>query len=123
MARSYFIPGMRASQREEGKSSRTPMPDLYAEQHDYQLGEWLRSRDQTSHQEVGLQRGDKITFTDVSGERRPAIVDHEERDQHTGKIDVHFHASDATGSGSYVQTFEGDTARSLHSSKTKRTFD
>lgn len=121
MARSYFIPGMGASQR-DGERRRL-LPDIRSEQHDTQFGEWLRSRDETSHQEVGLQRGDKISFVDVDGEKRPAIVDHEERDAHSGKIDVYLHASDKTGSGTFKQTFEGDGARSLKSSRTKRIYE
>jgi len=122
MGRFYSYPGSRPPQpQNEGK--RPPLPNIYAEQHDAQFGEWLRSRQETSHLEVGLQAGDPINFVDVDGAKRPGIVLHEERDQHTGKIDVTCRASDPLSSGTYVQTFEGDTARSLHSSKTKRTFD
>lgn len=119
MPKFFSYPGSRPPQP-EGSARKLRLPDIYAEQHDTQLGEWLKSRDATSHQEVGLARGDKVWFKDGAGERRPAIVDHEERDQHSGKIDVYFHADDQTGSGSFKQTFEGDTARSLKASRTKR---
>ena len=119
MSRFYSIGGMRPSQREDARGKRT-LPDIYAEEHHTQLGEWLGSRSETSHLEVGLSPGDRVGFVDATGERRPAIVDHEERDQHSGKVDVYLHANDQTGSGSYKVTFEGDTARSMKSSRAKR---
>jgi hypothetical protein len=97
------------------------LPDIHDDAHHAQLGEWLASRKgTTSHHEVGLARGDKVGFVDATGERRPAVVDHEERDAHSGKIDVYLHADDAGGSGSYKMTFEGDTDRTLKASRTKR---
>jgi hypothetical protein len=106
--------------RPEGNGRKLILPDIHSEEHDTQLGEWLGSRSETSHLEVGLSPGDKVGFVDATGERRPAIVDHEERDSRTGKVDVYLHANDQTGSGSYKMTFEGDTARSLKSSRVKR---
>jgi hypothetical protein len=119
VSRFISIPGMAPSQSsdERGKLS---LPDIRAEEHDAHFGEWLRSRSDTSHQEVGLSPGDRVGFVDATGERRPAIVDHEERDAHSGKVDVYLHANDQTGSGSYKMTFEGDTNRSLKSSRVKR---
>lgn len=96
------------------------LPDIRAEEHDAQFGEWLRSRSDTLHAEVGLSPGDKVSFVDAAGEKRPAIVDHEERDQHSGKVDVYLHANDQTGSGSYKMSFEGADNRTLKSSRVKR---
>jgi hypothetical protein len=118
VSRYYSIPGMAPSQPED--KSGLVLPDIHAEQHDSQLGEWLKSRSDTSHLEVGLQVGEKIGFTDATGERRAAIVDHEERDAHSGKVDVYLHANDQTGSGSYKMSFEGSDARTLKSSRVKR---
>jgi hypothetical protein len=119
MSKFFSYPGSRAPQP-EGNGQKLRLPDIYAEEHDAHFGEWLRSRSDTSHQEVGLSPGDRVGFVDATGERRPAIVDHEERDAHSGKVDVYLHANDQTGSGSYKMTFEGDTNRSLKSSRVKR---
>ena len=117
MARFYSYPGSRPPAPDrEGFS----LPDIRAEQHDTQFGEWLRSRSDTSHLEVGLSAGDKVGFVDGTGERRAAVVDHEERDSHSGKVDVYLHANDQTGSGSYKMSFEGSDARTLKSSRVKR---
>ncbi len=59
-------------------------------------------------------------FTDATGEARPGIVIGEEKDNHTGKIDLHFRASDPHSSGTYKQTFEGADDRTLKASRTKR---
>ena len=100
---------------------RLALPDIYAEEHHAQLGEFLESRkNSTSHLEVGLTPGEKVGFVDATGQKRPAIVDHEERDSHSGNIDVYLHADDATGSGSYKMSFEGSDARTLKSSRVKR---
>lgn len=119
MPRFYSYPGS-SPPKPEGNGPKRRLPDIYAEEHHAQLGEWLGSRSETSHLEVGLSPGDKVGFVDATGERRPAIVDHEERDAHSGKVDVYLHANDQTGSGSYKVTFEGDTARSMKSSRAKR---
>ena len=103
---------------------RLALPDIYAEEHHAQLGEFLESRkNSSSHLEVGLQAGEKIWFTDAAGERRPAVVDHEERDGHTGEVSVHLHANDQNGSGSYRLDFAPDEARSLKAKKTIRTHE
>ena len=123
MSRYYSIPGMRPSQPEDARGKRT-LPDIYAEEHDAQLGEFLRSRENsTSHLEVGLTPGEKVWFTDAAGDRRPAVVDHEERDQHSGTVSVHLHANDQAGSGSYRMDFAPDDARSLRAKKTIRTHE
>lgn len=123
MPRFYSIPGMNPSQRADA-NGKLVLPDIYAEEHDAQLGEFLKSRENsTSHLEVGLTAGEKIWFTDASGERRPAVVDHEERDQHSGTVSVHLHANDQTGSGSYRMDFAPDDARSLKAKKTIRTHE
>jgi hypothetical protein len=123
MGRFYSIPGMSPSQRADA-DGRLVLPDIYAEEHHAQLGEFLESRrNSTSHLEVGLQAGEKVTFVDAAGERRPAIVDHEERDQHSGTVSVHLHANDQTGSGSYRMDFKPDDARSLKAAKTIRTHE
>ena len=120
MARYYSIPGMAPSQPEDTRG-KFRLPDIYADEHNAQLGEFLESRrNSTSHLEVGLSPGDKIHFRDAAGEDRPAIVDHEERDSHSGKVDVYLHANDQTGSGSYKVSFEGSDARTLKSSRVKR---
>ena len=121
MGRFYSFPGRAPSQPEEGKFR---LPDIYADEHHAQLGEFLESRkNSTSHLEVGLAAGDKVWFTDAAGERRPAIIDHEERDQHSGKVSVHLHANDQAGSGSYRMDFEGSDERTLKASKTIRTHE
>jgi hypothetical protein len=120
MSRFFSIPGMAPSQPKDERG-RLALPDIRDEAHEAQLGEWLRSREgSTSHLEVGLNRGDKVGFVDATGERRPAIVEGEERDAHSGKVDVYLRANDPNGSGSYKMTFEGDTDRSLKSSRVKR---
>lgn len=120
MSKFISIPGMAPSQSTDDRG-KFRLPDIRSEEHHAQFGEFLESRrNSTSHLEVGLSPGDKVGFVDSTGERRPAIVDHEERDAHSGKIDVYLHANDQTGSGSYKMTFEGDTARSLKSSRVKR---
>jgi hypothetical protein len=119
VSRFISIPGMAPSQSSDDRG-KLRLPDIHAEEHDQHFGEWLRSRSETSHQEVGLSPGDKVGFVDATGERRPAIVDHEERDSHSGKVDVYLHANDQTGSGSYKMTFEGSTNRELKSSRVKR---
>ena len=107
--------------RPEGNGPKRRLPDIHAEEHHAQFGEFLASRKgSTSHLEVGLEAGEKVWFDDAAGDRRAAIVDHEERDTHSGKIDVYLHANDQTGSGSYKMTFEGDTDRSLKSSRVNR---
>jgi hypothetical protein len=116
VTRFYSYPGSAPRLEREGLT----LPDIHAAEHDTQLGEWLKSRSDTSHLEVGLTPGEKIGFVDATGERRPAIVEHEERDQHSGKVDVYLRANDPMGSGSYKVTFEGDTARSMKSSRAKR---
>lgn len=117
----YSFPGMAPSQREEKRGTFNPQRVIDSPLGQRQLGEWLDSRrNSTSHLEVGLSAGDKVGFVDATGERRPAIVEHEERDQHSGKVDVYLRANDPTGSGSYKMTFEGDTARSMKSSRVKR---
>ncbi len=119
MARFYSIPGMAPSQRENKRG--LVLPDIRAEEHHAQFGEWLDSRrGKPSHDAVGLSPGDKVGFVDATGERRPAIVDHEERDSHSGKIDVYLHANDQSGSGSYKVTFEGADDRTLKSSRAVR---
>jgi len=123
MPRFYSIGGMRPSQPtdERGKFS---LPDIHAEEHDAQLGEFLRSRENsTSHLEVGLTPGEKVWFTDAAGDRRPAVVDHEERDGHSGVVSVHLHANDQAGSGSYRMDFAPDDARTLKAKKTIRTHE
>lgn len=115
--RFYSYPGSRPRTERKGLA----LPDIHDEAHEAQLGEFLRSRENsTSHLEVGLNRGDKIHFRDAAGDDRPAIVEGEERDAHSGKVDVYLRANDPNGSGSYKMTFEGDTARSLKSSRVKR---
>lgn len=118
MGRFYSFPGMAPSQSEDKRG--LSLPDIRAEEHNTQFGEWLKSREETSHQSIGLDPGDKIWYQDGSGTKRPAVVLGEERDQHSGKVDLYFRASDPLSSGTYKQTFEGDTARSLKASRTKR---
>jgi hypothetical protein len=119
----YSIPGMAPSQPSE-KARRLVLPDIHDEKHEAQLGEFLRSREGTpSHQTVGLERGEKVRFRDLDGTDRPAIVDHEEHDPHSGKTDVYLHANDQTGSGSYKVTFEGNGPRDMKSSRAKRIFE
>ena len=120
-SRSYFIPGMSSSQRDGNR--RRLLPDIREERHHDQFHEWLDSRSETSHLEVGLNAGDKIHFRDAAGEDRPAIVIGEERDAHSGKIDVHLRASDEIGSGTYKMTFEGADARTLKQSRAKRIYE
>jgi hypothetical protein len=123
MSKFFSYPGSRAPQP-EGNGQKLRLPDIYAEEHDAQLGEFLRSRENsTSHLEVGLTPGEKVWFTDAAGERRPAVVDHEERDQHSGTVSVHLHANDQAGSGSYRMDFAPDDARSLKAKKTIRTHE
>lgn len=104
------------------KSSGVSLPDIRSPEHEKQLGEWLGSRDETSHQSVGLDPGQDIWFDD-HGERRAGKVLHEERDQHTGDVDVTIVANSETGSGTYVSTFKPNKERSMIQTKTKRTFD
>jgi hypothetical protein len=119
----FSYPGSRPP-KPEGSRPLMTLPDIYAEEHDAQLGEFLASRkNSTSHLEVGLEAGEKVWFTDAAGERRPAVVDHEERDQHSGTVSVHLHANDQAGSGSYRMDFKPDDARSLRASKTIRTHE
>lgn len=113
-----------APSQPEDKRGKLVLPDIYAEEHHAQLGDWLESRRGTaSHQEVGLTPGDKVWFTDAAGDRRPAVVDHEERDQHSGTVSVHLHANDQSGSGSYRMDFAPDTDRTLKAKKTIRTHE
>lgn len=122
MTKFFSYPGSHPPQP-EGNGRKLVMPDIHDEAHDAQFGDWLRSRDETSHQSIGLDPGDKVWFRDAAGEHRPAIVDHEERDQHTGTVSVHLHANDQTGSGSYRMDFKPDDARSLKAAKTIRTHE
>jgi hypothetical protein len=123
MSRYFSIPGLPPSQPED-KPRRLVLPDIHSEAHEAQLGEWLKSREGTpSHQTVGLDPGDKVHFRDATGTDRPAIVIGEERDQHSGAVDLLVRASDPTGSGTYKLRFEGDTDRSMKSTRAKRIYE
>ena len=122
VSRFYSIAGLAPSQRQERRPGTfNPQRVIESELGQRQLGEFLESRKHsTSHLEVGLSAGDKIHFRDAAGDDRPAIVEGEERDQHSGKVDVWLRANDPGGSGTYKVSFEGDTARSMKSSRVRR---
>lgn len=123
MSKFISIPGMAPSQSSDDRG-KLRLPDIYAEEHHAQLGEFLESRrNSTSHLEMGLTPGEKVGFVDATGERRPAIVDHEERDSHTGDVSVYLHANDQSGSGSYRMDFAPNDARDLKLKKTIRTHE
>jgi hypothetical protein len=109
----------------EREKARTPLPDIFdgSPEHEAKYGEWIRSRSPTSHQAVGVEPGEKVRFIDAAGERRDAVILGEERDQHSGKVDVHLAANDPHGSGTYRLTFEGKTDRSMIETKCIRTHD
>lgn len=112
MARFYSIGGM-PPLGGEGKANARPGFDprsvIETPHGQHQLGEWLASRD--SHASVGLD--EKFHFIDAAGEDRPAIPLHEERDAHTGNVEVTFRASSQSDSGTYRATFEGSDSRTL----------
>ena len=122
MSRFYSFPGLAPSQPTDTRG-KLRLPDIHDEKHEAQLGEFLRSRESTSHQSVGLAVGEKVNFRDATGTDRPAIVDHEEHDAHSGKTDVYLHANDATGSGSFKVTFEGNGPRDMKSSRAQRIYE
>jgi hypothetical protein len=104
----------------EREKARTPLPDIYAEEHHAKFGEWHGSRSPTSHQAVGLEKGEHVNFIDAAGEHRGAYVLGEEHDNHSGKTDVMIAANDPHGSGTYKLTFEGDGPRSMIETRAKR---
>lgn len=119
MGRFISIPGMAPSGGEGGMNANPgfdPRSVIESELGQRQLGDWLKSRD--SHQSVGLD--EKFHFVDAAGEARPAIPLHEERDQHSGKVDVTFRASSQSDSGTYKATFEPANERSMKMSRIKR---
>lgn len=111
----------------QGQGSRptvgSRLPDIHAPEHEKQLGEWLGSRSETSHEAVGFEPGQDVMFRDATGAERPAKILHEERDQHTGNVDVTFAADSSTDSGTYVTRFKPNEARSMVQTETKRTRD
>lgn len=118
--RFMSIPGMPPMGGEGRMNSRPGIRDprevIDSELGQRQLGEWLATRD--SHQSVGID--EKFHFIDAAGEARPAIPLHEERDQHTGKVDVTFRASSQSDSGTYKATFEPSNERTLKQSRLKK---
>lgn len=119
MSRFFSIPGLSPSGGEGGMNSkprfdpRSVIETPYGQQ---QLGEWLGSRD--SHASVGLD--EKFHFIDAAGESRPAIPLQEERDSHTGNVEVTFRASSQSDSGTYRATFEGAEERTMKQKAIKR---
>ena len=127
MSRTYFGVGRFATSRDgnvdearEIERARKPLPDIHAPEYRDKFGEFLDARSPTSHQAVGFEAGEQIWFSDPSGARRPAVVLDETRDQHSGKVEVTLAADDPHGSGTYRTSFEGDTARSMIQTDTRR---
>ena len=119
MGRFISIPGMAPSGGEGEMNARPgfdPRSVIETPHGQKQLGEWLATRD--SHQSVGLD--EKFHFVDAAGEARPAIPLHEERDQHSGKVEVTFRASSQSDSGTYKATFEAANERTLKQSAIRK---
>ena len=103
----YSIPGV-SSYRNSGRPSRPPLDELP------QFSEWLKSRDETSHDALGLDPGMKVDFVTPAGEHRPGEIVREERDGHSGSIDAYVKTVNSTGTPEeHKLTFKPETARSM----------
>ena len=120
MSRTYIGIGRFATSRDGnggsiGPDFRGSLPDPTTSA---QMEEFYAARPQTSHRKVGVEVGEMVAHR---GEG--AIVLHEERDQHTGAIEVTLQKSDATGSGTRIQRWEPDGPRTMTMTSDKRSFD
>lgn len=114
MSRFYSIPGVKPYQT-SGRPSRPPLDE------NPQFSEYLASRDETSHDALGLDPGMQVNFATPSGEFRPGEVIREERDAHTGDIHAFIASKNSTGTPEeHKLTFKPDTARSMRQTNNEK---